>query len=149
MDNKTEIINLFKAIIADFPDFTMQYDNNPKNVDLSIDIANQPGLPFDINLNLQGDELHLNAESFWCEWFPCTDPKIVKDFRESVYGLLSGRYRIVEQYCGKRPVKADLQNDHQGKWETKATWTTTHFTFLKNKSIKILQKSTVALPDSK
>ncbi len=38
---------------------------------VELEIPKQPGLDFDVNLNLQGDELHLNAGTgFWLEWFP-------------------------------------------------------------------------------
>jgi hypothetical protein len=139
LDNKENVIALFNAIISDFPNLSMRFEPDPKNVDVSIDIASQPGLPFDINLNLQGDELHLVAGSIWNEWFPGTDPKVIEDYREAFYGLLSGQYRIVEQYLGTHLVKAKLQKPQHGKWNTIATWTKPHFPFLWGKSIKILQ----------
>src|ERR1700730_16887430 len=62
-------------------------------------------------LNLPNeDELHLVVgKLFWCEWFPCIDPKKVQSFRDAVEGVLSGEYRVVEFYRGNRAVKAGLQ----------------------------------------
>lgn len=117
------MIRLFEEIRDAFPRLSMRLDQNPRNVDLNVDIPVQPGLTFDINLNLQGDELHLSAGAFWLEWFPCTRPDVVQAFREAVHGLLSGAYRIREHYRGGRPFKAELQKpDDDGGWQTIGTW---------------------------
>jgi hypothetical protein len=91
-------------------------------VDVSMDIPKQDGLDFDVNLNLQNhDELHLSAGKLWVSWFPCTDPERVASYRDSVHGLLSGTYRIVEHYRGTRPVKAQLQRPDGEGWKTIST----------------------------
>jgi len=100
----------------------MRLDLHPENVDLEIDIPAQVGLSFRVNLNLQGDELHLSASRFSVEWFPCTKPEKVDKYFEAVSGLLSGRFRILEHWRGKRPVKAQLQRPNPGGWENVATW---------------------------
>src|SRR5262245_41140783 len=100
----------------------MDLQQEHAHVDLNMDSREQPGLAFDVNLNLQGDELHLSAGSFWLEWFPCTDPDVVARYRDAVTGLLGGRYRIVEHLVGNRPVKAELQSPVGDSWQTVGTW---------------------------
>ena len=116
------MIRLFEEIRDAFPQFSMRLEQNPSNVDLNMDIPKQPGLTFTINLNLQGDELHLGAGVFWLEWFPCTRPNVVQAYREAVDGLLTGAYRIREQYRGGRAFKAELQKPGADGWQTIGTW---------------------------
>ena len=88
-------------------------------MDLAMNIPPQPGLLFDVSLNLQNlDELHLTASALWVEWFPCTKPDRVEQYFEAVSGLLSGRFRILEHWRGKRPVKAELQTPIGTAWKT-------------------------------
>src|SRR5258707_3920574 len=115
-------LSTFEKIRAAFPALTMNLDLHPKNVDLEMEIPAQAELLFRVNLNLQGDELHLSASRFWGEWFPCTKPaKVDRDF-EAVSGLLSGEFRILEHWRGRRPVKAQVQRPIRGAWERLATW---------------------------
>jgi hypothetical protein len=79
-------------------------------------------LKFDINLNLQGDELHLSAGHFWVEWFPCDDLQKANRYIDAVSGLISGKYRILESYRLGRAVKAELQQPAGAGWATIATW---------------------------
>ena len=116
------VTQLFKEIQSAFPHLEMKLGTNHPKVDLSMDIPKQKGLKFDIHLNLQGDELHLVARHFWLEWFPCTDKDVVKAFREAVHGVLSGEFRILEYYRGRRPVKAELQQPSGDAWKTIGTW---------------------------
>jgi len=119
-----EVVQLFKEIQGAFPHLEMKLELRPPHVDLNMDIPKQQGLKFDVNLNLQGDELHLSAGHFWLEWFPCTDEEIVKAFREAVRGVLSGEFRILEHYRGKRAIKAELQSHSGQGWKTIGTWAT-------------------------
>ena len=116
------MIRLFEGIRDAFPWLSMRLDREPAQVDLSMDIPRQPGLAFDVNLNLQGDELHLSAGAFWLEWFPCTRPDVVDAYREAVHGLISGAYRIREQYRGGKAFKAELQRPDRDGWQTIGTW---------------------------
>jgi hypothetical protein len=88
-------------------------------------IPAQPGLRFDVELNLQNrDELHVSAGALWVEWFPCTHPAEAEAYFDAVAGLLSGRLRILEHRRGTRAVKAELQRPSGSDWETIATWAT-------------------------
>src|SRR6266568_8671253 len=72
---------------------------------------------------LQVDELHLNAGGYlWLEWFPCTDEGVEADFFESVHGLLSGRFRIVEHHRRGSAFKAVLERPINRGWESYGTW---------------------------
>lgn len=119
--DRAGIVTLFEGIQSAFPNLRMELRADHPHVDLMLDIPRQPGLVFDVNLNLQGDELHLSAGFFWLEWFPCTDPEIVARYRAAVIGLLSGEYRILEHHVGKRAVKAQLQRPDGDEWETIGT----------------------------
>ena len=111
----------FERIRAAFPALTMNLDLTPEHVDIFMDIPAQPGLLFRVSLNLQNlDELHLNASALWVEWFPCTKPDRVDRYFEVVSGLLSGRFRILEHWRGKRSVKAELQAPSGNAWQTVA-----------------------------
>jgi hypothetical protein len=112
----------FERIRAAFPALAMKLDLYPKHVDLAMDIPAQPGLSFDVHLNLQNlDELCVEASAFWFEWFPCTKPKRVEEYFEAVSGLLSGQFRILEHWRGKQLAKAQLQRPSDGGWKTIAT----------------------------
>lgn len=99
-----------------------------ENIDLGLAFPVQAGLEQPVLLNLQGDELHFSAGHFWMEWFPCTDPAKVEAYVSAVVGYLSGEYRIVEHYRGKRCVKAELQMPGPA-WKTVATWRRLHVPF--------------------
>jgi hypothetical protein len=119
--DRAQIIALFEGIRAEFPTLQTQLQPEHAHVDLNMDIRKQPGLAFDVNLNLQGDELHLSAGSFWLEWFPCTDPAVTAQYRDAVTGLLSGRYRILEYFAWNRSVRAELQSPAGNSWQTIGT----------------------------
>ncbi len=99
--NQDEIVQLLNEIRNAFPHLEMKMEHDRPDVDLNLDIPQQDGLKFNVNVNLQGDELHLSAGHFWLEWFPCSNLHIVEEFREAVLGLLSGEFRILEYYRGK------------------------------------------------
>jgi hypothetical protein len=121
-----EMAALFVRIQEAFPHLTMRLERDHPHLDLNMDIPRQAGLVFDVNVNLQGDELHLSAEAFWLEWFPCTEAEIVDGFRETVHGVLSGTFRIVEHLRGSRVVKAELQRPANHGWQTVGTWGRLH-----------------------
>jgi len=138
----------FEKIRAAFPALTMNLVLDDPHVDLAMDIPSQPGLAFKMDLNLQNsDELHLSASAFWCEWFPCTNPKEVERYFEAVSGLLSGEFRILEHWRGRRPVKAQLQRPGRGGWERVATWGDVSAVVpWPRKTLKVLQNKSVSGP---
>jgi len=116
-------LSTFEKLRAALPALSMNLDLRPAHVDLAMDIPAQPGLSFKVHLNLQNlDELHLSVSAFWSEWFPCTNPKKVERYVEAVSGLLSGEFRILEHWRGRRLVKAQLQRPSRDGWENFATW---------------------------
>jgi hypothetical protein len=116
-------VSAFEKIKGRFPFLSMNLDLHHAHVDVAMDIPAQPCLSFEVHLDLQNiDELHLVASAFWCEWFPCTNPKKVERYIEAVSGLLSGEFRILEHWRGRRPVKAQLQRPVGTGWKKVATW---------------------------
>ncbi len=118
-DAEAIALRVFEEIRAAFPELRSTVDRHPAEVELAMDFDAQPGLLFDVHLNLQNsDELHLNAAALWVSWFPCTEPDVTRAYLDSVCGLLAGRYRILEHRRGSRAVKAELQKPLGKVWET-------------------------------
>ena len=118
-------LDTFRRIQERFPQLTMKLDREHPHVEVALDIPQQPGLDFHVNLNLQNrDELHIVAGAFWCEWFPCTSPAKVDEYFNAVIGLVEGRYRILEHRRGSRVVRAELQRPIGTGWETVSRWLT-------------------------
>ena len=121
----------------------MTLDLSPKHVEVAIRIPSQPGLFFNVDLNLQNcDELHLSALSLRAEWLACTNQKTAHRYYEAVVGLLSGEFRILEHWRGRRIVLAQLQRPYQGKWKTIASTSNPTILFpWPPKTLKIIQNT--------
>jgi hypothetical protein len=123
-DNALEIAKrTFSDIQGRFPHLHSSVQEGGP-VELSVTLPIQPGLKYQVNLNLQSDELHLSVSNFDLEWFPCTKPDRVDDFIASVSGFLSGDYRIVEHYRSSKCLKAELQAPKDNGWKTIGVWAT-------------------------
>jgi hypothetical protein len=120
--DREAVVGLFRGVQGAFPHLRMDLRLQHPDVDLSMDIPPQPGVAFLVNLALQGDELHIRAGSFRLEWFPCTSPAIVDQYRDAVTGLLSGQYRILEHCIGEWAVHAQLQRPQAEGWQTIGAW---------------------------
>jgi|SRR5690348_5839900 len=120
---------------------SLQFLETPTDhVDINVEVPVQPGLAYEVNLNLQGDELHFSVgEGFWAEWFPCDDPDVEDRFVEAVVGFISGRYRIVETSAGGRPISARLERPSEDGWKTVTTWATMRFPWPWGRSERILR----------
>ena len=112
------VFTLIAGLRAAFPRLDIKVQQDHPEVDLSINIPRQDGLSFDISLNLQEDELHLNVGGFWRSYHPCDQPNVLQWFRETLAGLLSGSHRIVNHYRGRRLVGGDLQRLEGEEWKT-------------------------------
>ena len=123
-------LDIFESLQRQFPNLKMKLGREPKEVDLELLIPAQSGLDFPIELNLQNkDELHLVADVFWCEWFPCTDPDKVSEFATAVIGIISGSNRIEVHKRRGKPIKAILEQLNGDEWFAVATWGTLHLPF--------------------
>jgi hypothetical protein len=112
-------LSTIERLRAEFPALSMEFDLQPEGVDLAVDIPVQAGLSFPVFLNLQNlDELCVQTSSLNVSWFPCTNPQNVEKYWEAVSGLLSGRFRILQHWRGKRVVKAELQQPTDEGWKT-------------------------------
>lgn len=115
----------FADIHAKFPFLEMKVGEHPPDAPLEISavMPAQPGLKYEVNLNLQNrDELHFAVSNFEITYFPCRKPEIVDDFIEAVSGFLCGEWRIEEYWSGKKCVKAQLQVPEADGWKTIGTW---------------------------
>lgn len=112
------------AIAGRFPSLRM-IEEREAPVELGIRLPVQPGLNHEVWLALQNnDELHFSVGHFWLEWFPCSKASRVNDYIAAVTGFLSGEYRVLEHYLGKRCMKAELQAPSSDGWKTIGTWRT-------------------------
>ena len=112
------VLTLVNGLRAAFPGLEIRVEPDHPQVDLNIDVPRQAGLPFAINLSLQEDELHLSVGGFWRSYHPCDRPDVLQWFRDTVSGLLTGSYRVLSHYRGRRCVAGDLQRLEAGEWKT-------------------------------
>jgi len=119
VETKRCALELFEELRAEFPHLVMEFDPATSHVEVSFTIQQQPGLAFDVHLNLQNDdELHLCAGAFWCSWFPSSKTDVVQKYHDAVAGILAGRNRIVEYVRWGRILGADLQESRGSGWKT-------------------------------
>ncbi len=143
LDIRSIAMEVFQEIRSAFPNLRADLQQDDPHVDLDMDIPPQPGLEFRLNLNLQGDELHLSVNGvFWVEWFPCTKPEVARAYAEAVKGLLSGQFRIVEFLQGGRPVKTILQRPTGEGWAVVARWSELHLPLPWGRTQRVLQNRT-------
>jgi hypothetical protein len=110
IDPDTIARRVFAEIAKRFPSLQM-VENFGRPVEISITMPVQPGLKHKVSLCLQNhDELHFSAGHFWLEWFPCTKPEKMDGYLDAVTGFLSGKYRVLEYYRGKRATRHGCKN---------------------------------------
>jgi hypothetical protein len=120
--------SIFESLKGEFPNLFMEIDESPRYTEIEIMIAEQKGLDFGIQLDLQNtNELHLHVDDFWGEWFPCTEYNVADNFLQATRGLLSGTYRIAVYSRNGKPFKRLLQSPENGSWKTKYTHTSVHW----------------------
>jgi len=133
---------VFREIQNEFPHLTMQIKENYNYVELNVDIPQQKGIKQLINLNLQNnDELHLSVSNFWYEWFPCTEPDRVDDYKKAVIGYINGSYRIIEYFKSNVVYKAELQQPENNSWSTVATWSQLSWPFSFNRTQVVVKNA--------
>lgn len=115
-------LSALKEIQDRFPNLNMELSEDTPHLDINLDISQQPGLSFSVNLSLQNDdELHLCVGKLWMCWFPCTDKENVDDFILTVSGLIEGKHRILETIRGGKVIKGQLQLYRDGEWVSKSS----------------------------
>ncbi len=95
--------------------------NEKAPVELAAWVRRQPGLDWNLWLNLQNnDEIGIQHQFFYVEWFPADEPEPEQRFVETVDGLLSGAVRLRCSFRrGKSlPYLVDFQRETAGKWAT-------------------------------
>ena len=116
MERFTSAIDLIRK---KFPKLHIEIDEEEEGLHAAATIEEQPGLDFEVNINLQNrDELHLLAETLWSTWFPIGEERVFEKFIDAVFGLLSDDYRMVEHRLWGTSVKAQLQKPCGDEWQT-------------------------------
>jgi hypothetical protein len=124
MTQKTENYQIaketFEKIEKVFSELSMVWDFEHPHVQLSLDIPAQKGLDFSLNLNLQDDsELHISSKFIWCKLYSSEMESLSDYFYECVEGMITGKYRIVQNHRGLKMYNSLLQRpDEKGEWET-------------------------------
>jgi len=139
--NRTIALAIFGKIQTAFPKLAMDLHLHPEHVDLELLIPTQSGLTVPVKLNLQGDELHMNAASFWLEWFPCHNEVVQARYFRAVTGFLSGELRILEYRRGNRVVKAVLQEPDGNEWKTIGRYLQFHWPFPWKKTVQEIRNA--------
>lgn len=135
-----KFMGVVSIIRARFPTLRTELIAEHPHVGTMLEIPEQEGLIFSVSINLQNcDELHLNAGSFWCEWYPCRKSEVCGRFAEAVCGLLSGEYRIVEYWRSGVALKANLERPVENSWLRVASWSRLHIPVSWGVRTKILQ----------
>ncbi|HEY1929162.1 MAG TPA: hypothetical protein VGG92_16990 [Caulobacteraceae bacterium] len=102
----------------------IEWDNSA-SVELACWIRKQPGLDWDLWLNLQNeDEVGIQHDLFTAEWFPITDPTEEAAFVAVVDGLISGDVRLRCMYSGHGglPCRVDLEQISEATWRLLFTY---------------------------
>lgn len=130
---------VFERIKDGNPHLKMEIENNTEHLELAMHIEKQRGLDFDVYLSLQNnDELHLQFQPFWGEWYPCTESKCVSEYESVVNGVLSGDFRAKVINRRGEHVKVILQAPSENEWFTVFKWVKFHLP-LGKKTISYVQ----------
>jgi len=118
-------IERFEEVVAmvrqEFPHLEMKVSREHRVVDAYAFLPSQPGLDFDVHLDLQGDALSMCVVGLWAEMFPCGKPRIFDSIMLAVRGVLSGKYRIRKSYAGSHVTAIQLERPENGRWIPVAT----------------------------
>jgi len=130
---------VFAEIAKRFPLLNMVEERDAP-VEISITMPIQPGLSHEVWLCLQNhDELGFSVGHFYIEFFPCTKQDRVEKYVDAVSGFLSGEYRILEHYLGKKCYRAQLQKPDGVRWRAVANWATIFIPPSLKKTVKELR----------
>ena len=119
-------IERFERVIAmvrqEFPHLAMEVSRGEHHsMEASADLAQQPGLDFDVHIDLQADALNLCVAGLWVEMFPCSKSEVFEPFMGAVRGVLSGEYRIRKSYVGSHLSATQLERPENERWIPVAT----------------------------
>ncbi len=118
------------------------------SLELSFNI--QQDLVFQVTGTLQNDALCLSVGSkFFCEWFPCSDSRVAREFHDCLRGILSGTHRLVEFLHRGEIFKSKIQECSSGVWKTEATYSELHWPFFKKPEIRIWRNRSLFLKSCK
>jgi len=134
-------LTLFRSIQNEFGCLASTIKLQPiPEIDVQLEFEVQDELILPVVATLQGDELCLGVgKTFWCEWFPCSDTRVVNEFRSNLAGVLSGGVRLVEFSRGGSIYMAQLQECSPGYWKTAATWSKLRWPSFVTPSIQVIR----------
>jgi hypothetical protein len=104
--------------IAEKHRLTLEWDECDQ-VELAAYLNRQPGLDWSLWLNLQNeDEIGVQSDWFYVEWFPADDPSREAEFVAALDGLISGSVRLVCKFGAKedRPYSVMFEAETDSGW---------------------------------
>lgn len=111
-----------RKLQAAFPKLTMQIDAHPP-FDFLARFLRQPGLTFDIALEMDSDELHISVDQHLVlELWTHNHPERIAAAIDDIRGLLTGEYRVVVYREGGTVVGTDLETPGSNGWAVVAGW---------------------------
>ncbi|ALL14878.1 hypothetical protein [Caulobacter henricii] len=124
LDNRVErMIERARTLFIDIAQthgLQLEWDNSAP-VELAASLPKQPGLDWSLWLNLQNnDEIGVQHDLFYVEWFPADDPVAEAEFLAIVHGLISGDVRLRCRFgrWRRQPYAVDFQREVNGVWRT-------------------------------
>ena len=118
--DRDAVIKSLRELQAAFPTLSMKLDEHPR-FDLLATFPRQPGLTFDISVEMEGDVLHLTVgQHLVLELWTHNHPERITEAIDDVRGLLAGGYRVVLYRQGETVVGAELQTPTN--WEVVGAW---------------------------
>lgn len=88
-------------------------------VEVAAHLRKQPGLDWSLWLNLQNeDEIGVQSDWFYVEWFPADDPSREAEFVAALDGLISGSVRLVCNFGarGELPYSVMFEAETDAGW---------------------------------
>ncbi len=116
-----QLIDRAREIFADLAEkhrLKLEWDEAAP-VELAARLRRQTGLDWSLWLNLQNnDEIGVQNEFFYVEWFPAGEPEREAEFTQAVDGLISGSVRLVCKFgrFGKLPYSVAFERESAGNW---------------------------------
>lgn len=136
-----QVLGLFRRIAEEFPGYQMTILDQDPATPAALTIVEQAGIPRRIVLDLQKENvLNLTIGPVWLTWSPCDKPAVREEFFNTVSGLLSGCYRLVEYRRNSDLVLARIQKFQGQKWVKVHQWSRDRWT-----STRGLQEEIVAM----
>lgn len=120
-EERSSVLHGLQNLAAAFH-LRIQMDPRPP-FDLLAKFPHQPGLDFDMTVEMDMDELHLSVGPHLAlEVWTHNHPERISEAIDDIRRLLTGEYRLVVYSHGETAVGTELQAPTSEKWEVVGGW---------------------------